>query len=141
MIIEESVMIHAPVDKVWMIFTDLICWKDWNTVVKNVRSDKKVLTEGNNFMCHFYPFLFSVGMNIEVEKILPYNLIVWSTKKKGLSAHHEFCFHGFEKAVLVTSKETFSGLLTKGSGFLLPLKKMRSLTRIFLKDLKKASES
>jgi|GEM_PF-6360509 len=65
MVIEESVVIHATVDKVWMIFTDLIC------------------------------------------------------------------FHGFEKAVMVTSKETFSGLLTKGSGFLLPLKKMRSLQEFF----------
>jgi uncharacterized membrane protein len=34
MVIEESVHINAPLDKVWTLFTDLACWQDWNSVMK-----------------------------------------------------------------------------------------------------------
>jgi hypothetical protein len=42
--------------------------------------------------------------------------------------------------VTVTSKETFSGLLAGASGVLLPVRRMKALTRTFLKELRKASE-
>jgi len=80
-------------------------------------------------------------MRIKVEEIVPYERIVWSARKKGLFALHEFFFQKNERGIQVTSKETFSGLLAGASGFLLPEKSMRSLTKTFLKDLKNAAES
>ena len=39
MVIEELVSINAPLDKVWKSFTDLTCWQNWNSVMKDVASD------------------------------------------------------------------------------------------------------
>jgi hypothetical protein len=127
--------------KVWDTFTDLTCWINWNSVMKNVSSEEKCLANCKNLKCYFRPFIFPVQMRIKVEEIVPYERIVWSARKKGLFAFHEFFFQKNERNILVTSKETFSGLLAGASGFLLPEKRMRSLTKTFLKDLKNAAES
>ena len=140
-IIKESIIIHSTVETVWKTFTDLTCWMNWNTVMTDLRFDEDRLTNGNDLKCSFRPFLFPIEVRINVVEVIPFDRVVWSAKKKGLFAFHEFFFQKREKGVLITSKETFSGLLTKGSGFLLPVKRMQTLTKIFLKDLKKASES
>jgi hypothetical protein len=140
MIIKESIAIHAPMEKVWQTFTDLTRWTEWNTVMSDVVSDDSCLLNGKDIRCYFRPFLFPVKVKIKIHEIVPFNRVVWSAQKKGLFAFHEFFFQDAEKGVIVTSKETFSGLLSSAGGILLPEKRMRDLTKTFLKDLKKASE-
>jgi hypothetical protein len=140
MIIEEAIAIHAPIEKVWDTFTDLTCWLQWNTVIRNVRSEEHCLSNGKEVKCSLYPFLFPITVNLRIEELIPHELIVWSARKKGLYARHEFIFEKQDNSVLVTSRETFTGLLSKASGALLPKRKMQALTTRFLKDLRKASE-
>jgi hypothetical protein len=141
MIIRETILIHASMKKVWDTFTDLTCWKNWNTVIEDVKSEESYLVDGKVIKCCFRPFLFPVKVRIRIEEAVPYERVVWSARKKGLFAFHEFLFEEHENGVLVISKETFSGLLTAGSGFLLPMKRMRSLTKTFLKELKRAADT
>ena len=108
--------------------------------MRNVSSDERSLINGKDLKCCFQPFLFTIKVRIKIDEIIPYERIVWSAKKKGLSAKHEFFFQEHEKGVMVTSIETFTGLLAKASGFILPIKRMRTLTKTFLNDLKRASE-
>jgi len=140
MIIKESILINASLKKVWNTFTDLTCWMDWNTVMSDVNYEASCLADGKNIKCCFRPFLFPIKVEIKIEEIKPFDRIVWSARKKGLFALHEFFFQKQEKGVLVTSKETFTGLLASASGFMLPMGRMQALTKTFLKDLKKASE-
>ena len=141
MIIKESIIIRSSMEKVWNNFTDLDCWTEWNTIMKNVGADNRVIEEGTHLKCSFRPFFFPIEMKIRVETVVPYDRIVWSAKKIGLFAHHGFFFREQAEGILVTSMETFTGLLTKGSGILLPIKKMRTFAEIFLQDLKNVSES
>jgi hypothetical protein len=140
-VIEESVLINAKIDKVWETFTDITCWKDWNTVMRNVCSGEKSLSQGDEISCYFQPFLLPVKAMIRVEEVKPYERIVWSAKKKGFSARNKFSFQSSERGVVVTSRETFSGSLIRSLGFFLPKRKLRTLIKTFLKDLKKASEN
>ena len=140
MIIRELITIHATMEKVWNTFTDLTRWTEWNTVMSDVVCDDKCLVNGKDIRCCFRPFLFPVKVNMKIHEVVLFDRVVWSAQKKGLFAFHEFFFEEGEKGVLVTSKETFSGVLSSGGGFLLPENRMRSLTKTFLKDLKKASE-
>lgn len=89
----------------------------------------------------FPSILFPVKVTIRVEEVIPYEHIVWSAKKKGFSARNEFSFQSNERGVVVTSRETFNGFLIRHLGFLLPKRKMRTLIKTFLKDLKTASEN
>ena len=140
MIIEEAIAIHAPIEKVWNMFTDLTCWMQWNTVIRNVRSEERCLSNGKEVKCCLRPYIFPIKVRLRVEELIPFELITWSAKKKGLYARHEFIFEKQDSSVLVTSRETFAGLLSKASGAFLPKRKMQALTLRFLKDLKKASE-
>ena len=140
MVINESIIIHADLQKVWETFTNLTCWINWNTVMQDVKSDEHCLTKSKYLKCCFRPFVFPIKVKIEIREIVPYQRVVWSAKKKGLSAYHEFIFEKNEKGTSVTSSETFDGFLPKTYAFLLPKGKMRNLTKVFLKDLKKAAE-
>jgi len=140
-IIEDSILILAKMDTVWDTFTHLTCWKEWNTVMRDVCSDKKCLSYGSEISCCFRPFLFPVTANIRVEEVVPYKRIVWSAKKKGFFARNEFSFQNHDTGVTVTSREAFYGTLVSFFGFLLPKKRMKTLISTFLRDLKTASEN
>ena len=141
MVIEESILIHAKMDKVWDTFTNLTCWKDWNTVMRNVTSGEDCLSHGGEISCFFHPFFLPIKAKIQIEEVIPHKSIVWSAKKKGFSARNKFSFQSNERGIIVTSRETYSGPLVKSFGFLLPKGKMQTLIKTFLKDLKTASES
>ena len=141
MVIEESIVIHAPLDKVWKTFTDLTCWEEWNTVMENICTGEKCLSHGAEISCSFRPFLFPVKAAIKIEEVTPYKCIVWSTQKKGFFARNIFTFQSNKKGVMVTSRENFNGLVVKVFGFLFPEKKMRTLIQTFLKNIKTASEN
>ncbi len=140
MIIKESITIASPIEKVWDTFTDLSGWPGWNTVIKNVKSGDRLLVNSKSLKCTFRPFLFPIQVRIRIEEILPLEHVIWVARKKGLVARHEFIFRNTEKGTQVISRETFTGLLVTGGGFLLPVRRMRSLTKVFLKDLKRAAE-
>jgi hypothetical protein len=140
MVIQESILIDAKMDIVWKTFTDLTCWKDWNTVMRDVSSNEKRLSCGGEISCCFRPFLLPIDVTVRVEEVILYERVVWSTQKKGFSARNEFSFQDQERGVLVTSRETFTGFLVRAFGCFLPKRRMRSLIHTFLKDLKTASE-
>ena len=141
MVIEESIFIHAKMDKVWETFTNLTCWKEWNTVMKDVCTKEKCLSCGSEISCCFRPLVFLVKATIRIEEVKPYKHIVWSARKKGFSARNIFTFQNNKKGIIVTSRETFSGFIVMFFSFLLPKKRMRTLIQTFLKDLKTASEN
>ena len=140
MIIREDIFINSTKEKVWSAFTDLTCWVNWNTVLKDVYSKEKSLTRGESLKCTLRPFFFPVKVELRIEEVVSYERIVWVAIKKGLKARHEFLFEGNDNGVHVISRETFTGFLTAGSGLLLPVKRMKTLTKVFLSDLQKAAE-
>ncbi len=140
MILKESILIHAPMEKVWQTFIDLARWTEWNSVMRDIENDDACLIDGKNITCRFRPFLFPVKVHIKIHEVVPQSRVVWSAQKKGLFAFHEFFFEEKGGGVVVTSKETFSGVLSSAGGVLLPEKRMRELTRTFLLDLKHAAE-
>ncbi len=127
--------------KVWETFTDLTCWDNWSTVLKNASNDKaEVLTEGGKVRFCIYPFKFPVYFEPVIEEIIPNKKIVWSSGKFGIVARHEFIFKPLENGVRVVSKEFFRGISLKTMSFLFPRSRLKELTVAFLKDLKKAAE-
>ena len=140
MIIAEDVLIRSTREKVWAAFTDLTCWVEWNTVLTGVSSGEKRLTEGESLKCTLRPFFFPVSVELVIEEIVPLEKIVWVTRKMGLKARHEFFFERRDNGVHVASSEVFTGPLAVGSGMLLPVKRMKALTKVFLSDLQKAAE-
>jgi ligand-binding SRPBCC domain-containing protein len=141
MIIEDSIIINAPLDRVWNTFTDLTCWKDWSSVLGDVTAETKTLTEGKRFKFCLRPFNLPLNVAPIVEEVIQHERIVWSGSKHGVHARHEFSFQETDTGILLQSIETFSGNILKVFGFAFPVQKMKDLTILMLNEVKEASEN
>ncbi len=141
MLIEETINITAPLERVWDVFLNLTCWADWNTILTNVSSAETCLIEGSKFSCCIRPYAFSIYFQPKVIEVIPNKKIVWTGRKYGVSSLHEFFFDETPDGSLIRSRENFSGLPIRVGGFLFPRKKLTALTTSFLEDLKQASEA
>jgi hypothetical protein len=141
MVIEESIIINASLERVWDIFTDLTCWINWCSVIEDVAADGNRLEEGNSFKCCIRPFDIPIDLEPLVEEIDPMHRIVWSGKKHGVSARHEFTFQINSSGVLLSSREAFSGLFMSPLRLLFPKKKLQELSGKMLREIKIAAET
>ncbi|MBS1111997.1 MAG: hypothetical protein H6Q95_289 [Nitrospirae bacterium] len=141
MLISESIVINAPLKKVWHTFTDLTCWKKWSTVVSNVSSETERLTEGKSFKFCIRPFTFPLNIEPVVEEMVPGQRIVWSGSRHGITARHEFLFEEKNGKTLITSHEIFRINWFKRLFFNIPKKRLHKLSVLMLQDLKFACEN
>ena len=141
MVIEEEILINAPLNKVWKIFTDLTCWVDWNSVLKDVSTGHASILKGETFSCSLRPFIFPVHFETFIEEVALHERVVWSGSKYGIFARHEFIFEMLEDHVRVISRETFKGMTMENMKFIFPAWRIRELTKSLLTDLKEASET
>ncbi len=140
MIIEESVLVAAPLGKVWNIFTDIAAWREWNTVLRNISPRDAAIRTGGRFRCSISPFVLPIFFEITVEEVVPNERIVWTAAQFGVYAWHEFVFKEAEEGVLVRSKEWLQGPTLTLMGFGFPDWKLRELIKSLLLDLKKTAE-
>jgi hypothetical protein len=140
MMIEETILIHAPLKKVWGTYTNLVCYKDWNTVMEDLTSDVPQMKQGITFRCSLRPFLFPVSIEPFIKELIPFKKIVLTGSKFSITARHEFIFDESEKGVSVTSRECFGGVTFFALGFAFPAWRIRELTRTLLRDLKEEAE-
>ena len=141
MVIEESVLINTSLEKVWQTFTDLTCWLDWNSVLKDIATEHPSIQRGDSFTCSIRPFVFPVKFELLIEEVVPYERVVWSGSKYGIFARHVFIFRATGDRVQVISTETFKGVTIENLKFIFPGWRIRELTQSLLRDLKKASEA
>jgi len=140
MVIEETVVIHAGIEKVWDNFTDLSCWRDWNTVLEDVKPSTGKIAEGKHLRCWMRPFVFPLHFDPVISQVVRGERVVWSGRRYGISARHEFIFRKNNGDTTVTSRETFRGLPVIFQGLFFPAGRIRELTVVMLKDLKEAAE-
>lgn len=140
MIIEESVLIDANIEKIWKTFTDITCWADWNTVASRAASGSGRIEEGAKFTFCLRPFSVPIMIEPKIEEIVPREKVVWTSTRFGIFSRHEFLFQELANGVLVTSRETFRGLPLLLGGLAFPESTVREMTVVMLNDLKKAAE-
>lgn len=140
MLVEESVIIDAPLQKVWDTFTDLTCWADWNTVLKDVSPPSSHMEKGSSFTCSIRPFLFPIHIKPKIEEVIPLEKVVWTGKKYGVTSRHEFQFSKTPEGVRVTSTEELDGSPGGKLGIMFTHGKVTEMTKKLLKDLKEEAE-
>ncbi len=140
MVIEESVHINAPLDKVWTLFTDLACWQDWNSVMKDVSSGSPSIEKGGAFKFCLRPFIFPVNVEPFVEEVIPNKRVVWIGSKFGIFARHEFFFEESGGEAIVRSRESFRSMAVDSISLIFPERVIREMTRKLLMNLNQAAE-
>ena len=138
--VEYAIVIKSDIATVWRIFTDLTCWKGWNSVAENINSDSASLAEGKRFRFCIRPFALPMYIEPVVEAVREHRYIVWSGSTHGIHARHEFLFSENKEGVLVTSRETFTAGMIRRILFLFSKGEIHRLSVKMLGDLKEASE-
>ncbi len=140
MVVEQSVFIRSGLDRVWKLFTDLTCWAEWNSVLRDVQGSEVCVEQGMTFKCCIRPFSVPVTIEPKIEEVVPLKKVVWKGEKFGITARHEYLFEEHEGGVRVTSREVFTGAGITASGRLFPKGEIEDLTIRLLDDLKTAAE-
>ena len=141
MLICESILINAPLKRVWDTFTDLTCWQDWSNVFSNISSESARLTEGTSFKFCIRPFSFPIHIEPVVVELEAERKIVWRGTNYGITARHEFLFEEKNGKTLLTSREVFKLNRLKRLFFRIPGKRLHSLSLLMLQDLKYSAEN
>jgi hypothetical protein len=140
-IIEESILIRADIDKVWGTLTEPACWKDWNSGLTTAAVETGRLVSGERFTFFIRPFALPVRVRTVIEEIVPNERLVWKGRKFGIYSRHEFLLKQTGEGVVVTSRETLRGLPLLLGGFAITKDTVRRLTISMLSDLQKACET
>jgi len=140
-LIEESITIEASIAKVWETFSDVTCWKDWNSVLEDeTTGEPSGLEPGKSYRWCLRPFSVPVHFEPVIDEILPREKIVWQASKLGIHARHEFLFTARGDHTVVTSREVFRGITPALTKNLFLESQVRNLTTTLLRELKQEVE-
>ena len=104
----KEIIIHAPVEKVWQIQTDIENWNKWQPVITSAKLEG-ALAAGTIFRWK------AKGLNIvsTLHTVIPLQQIGWTGISLGMFAIHNWMFEARGEATLVTTEESLSGWLTR----------------------------
>jgi uncharacterized protein YndB with AHSA1/START domain len=104
----REILIHAPVEMVWRIQTDIENWPQWQPDITFAVLDGD-LKEGTTF--HWKAQ--GLGITSRLHTVQPPNRIGWTGTAPGMSAIHNWTFEARGNDTLVTTEESLAGWLTR----------------------------
>jgi hypothetical protein len=142
MVIDEEIEIHAPLDVVWRIFSQMEDWDQWNTACREcciLEGDS--MNSGTCFSFKIKPWFLPLRVAPRIVECEPGKTVTWEGGRLGVNAAHTWRFREQDGKVILRSVERFRGpLLIVGRVLGIP-QKLHRLTREFLETLKKAAEN
>jgi len=104
----KEILIHAPVEKVWQLQTDIDNWKMWQPDITSAKLEG-ALAVGTNFCWK------AKGLNItsRLHTVEPDRRIGWTGTSLGMSAIHNWTFEARGNDTLAITEESLSGWLTR----------------------------
>lgn len=103
-ITRDEIFIHAPIETIWDIQTDVASWPSWQPDVDSAQADGP-LTVGSVF--HWQ----TAGLDITstVEEVDPPHRIAWGGPAQGIVAVHVWTLDERDDNVLVSTAESWEG--------------------------------
>ena len=104
----KEIIIHAPVEKVWQIQTDIENWNKWQPDITSAKLEGS-LAAGTIFRWK------AMGLNIvsTLHSVKPHQQIGWTGISLGMFAIHNWKFEARGATTLVVTEESLSGWLTR----------------------------
>lgn len=142
MVIQEKIIIAAPVYLVWQVFADLNDWHAWNSVCQDCCFiEGRELGAGTCFSFTLRPYYLPIKINLRITKCESGREVVWEGKRLGIHAVHRFEFEEIGDKVIVTSTEKFGGPLFFLSRLLFIPQQLHRLSKKLLAEIKRAAET
>ena len=101
----KTIVINAPVEKIWHFVTNVNNWSTWNPEVK------KANLTGDFIVGAVFKWKTGVSIVSTVREVKHHEKIAWTGKAIGTNAIHTWSFKETENGVEVTTSESFEGWL------------------------------
>ena len=142
MIIREAVFIHAALETVWEVFSEIENWAEWNPVCRQCRFETgNALATGACISFELNPIVLPMRISPVVTNCEAGRSVTWTGSKFGIYATHTFNFEAASGGVRLESIERFSGLMLLPARWIGVPKRLHGLTRRLLDAVKDASEN
>ena len=105
-ITRDSIVIHASLETVWRVHTDLLSWPEWQPGVGSM----DLLTEGPlRPGSSFRWYVEGLDIVSTVRQVEPQRRLVWAGPADGIDGVHVWEFAAEPGGVLVRTEESWSG--------------------------------
>lgn len=104
----DSIIINAPVERVWQIMSNIEKWPEWNPEIKWAKLNGK-LAPGATFAWKAGPG--KIRSTIEV--VDTNKFLAWSGRTMGISAIHVWKMEADNGKTILTTEESWDGLLAR----------------------------
>jgi hypothetical protein len=142
MLIQETILIQAPLETVWNVFTDIGNWPEWNSICRECRfEDGNVLEEGACISFELEPLIFPLRIAPVIETYEEEKSVTWSGSKWGIHARHTFNFDRVGDYTTLESLEAFSGVTLWPARLIGMHHRLHALTQRLLSAIKAEAES
>jgi uncharacterized protein YndB with AHSA1/START domain len=131
----DQILIHAAIERVWQLQTDVARWPSWQPEVDGAQADGP-LTVGSVFRWQ----TFGLDITSTVAECEPPRRIVWTGPAQGIVAVHEWTLSVQRDDVLVQTAESWEGEPVKAQVAVMQRALDGSL-RQWLANLKRAAEA
>ncbi|MFT2015666.1 SRPBCC family protein [Streptomyces sp. 796.1] len=131
---QRELLIHAPVERVWRLHTDVAAWPVWNSGIDRV-APTGTLTVGSSFRWRSH----GLAVSSTVIALTPGRHITWESPAAGIHEVHRWTFTAIGDNTLARTEETWSGPRVDADPYGLRAELTQSLT-VWLRDLKRTTE-
>jgi uncharacterized protein YndB with AHSA1/START domain len=100
----DEILIHAPIETIWRIQTDIATWPSWQPDVSRAQADVPVAV-GSEFRWK----IAGLDITSTVQEIDAPHRIVWGGSAQGIVAVHAWILEPKEDGVLVRTEESWEG--------------------------------
>ncbi len=101
----QSIIINAPVERVWEVLTNINKWPDWYEDIRSASCDKVELNG---------PFewsLKSTRLKSHFQLVDPPNMLAWTGSSKMVKAIHVWNLEAADSQTIVTVEKSIEGFL------------------------------
>lgn len=104
---QHSIIINAPIDRVWSILADINRWSEWNDQIKNVKIGGE-LTKGTDFSWTFDGTKFKA----QIQSAEKPTTLAWTGKSSMAKSVHVWQLEDDENQTIATLSTSLQGTFT-----------------------------
>lgn len=105
---QDEIIIHAPIETVWAIQSDLARWPEWQSNISSVQFDGE-LAAGKVFRWKAQGLTITSTLQV----VEPPRQIGWTGVAMGMKAAHLWHFEAVPEGTKVSTEESLSGWFTR----------------------------
>jgi hypothetical protein len=135
----STVVLNAPVERIWALITDAKLWPEWCGVCAQVDSIPTTWSPGNKLAFKLRMATVAVPFRVTITDVSPERHVEWESTKLTITATRRISLQPTPDGIQITDEKVFSSWLLP-IRLVYPRLLIRRMTESWLGDLKREVE-